>query len=401
MKNFFQKILVGDKYLLAFIMLLAIFSLLPGFSASSSIEYAAQTGTVFGQFGKQFAFLIVGLVILFSVQVIDYKYIGGMAVIAMPIIIGLLIWTLAQGQTIDGANASRWLKIPGIPLTIQTSTLAGVVLMVYVARYLTLIRNKHVKFSETFYYLLLPVFIVVFLIFPANGSTAIILFVMVMMLLFIGGYPMKYLLVIGTGLVFCVGLFILVALKYGDKLPDTRVHTWFNRIERYFNPPENNIENWQETNAKTAIVEGGQFGKGPGKSAIKHTLPQASSDFIYAVIIEEYGSFGGIIVIFVFLMILFRIMVIATKIHTYFGSLLVIAVGIPVIFQAIINMGVAVGIFPTTGQPLPMISFGGTSLWITCLAFGIILSVSRQIKTKEELELESKKLSEEIIQDIA
>jgi len=161
------------------------------------------------------------------------------------------------------------------------------------------------------------------------------------------------------------------------------------------------MEEWQETNAKAAIVEGGQFGKGPGKSAIKHTLPQASSDFIYAVIIEEYGSVGGIALIFIFLLILFRIMVIVTKIHTYFGSLLVLAVGIPIIFQAIINMGVAVGLFPTTGQPLPMISFGGTSLWITCLAFGIILSVSRQIKTKEELELETKKLSEEVIQDIA
>lgn len=401
MKNFFQKILVGDKYLLAFIMLLAIFSLLPGFSASSNIEYAAQTGTVFGQFGKQFAFLIVGLVILFSVQMIDYKYIGGMAVIAMPVIIGLLVWTLAQGQTIDGANASRWLKIPGIPLTIQTSTLASVVLMVYVARYLTLIRNKHVSFKQTCIHLLLPVFIVVGLIFPANGSTALILFAMVMMLLFIGGFPMRYLLLVSGVLIFSGGLFVFGALKYGDQMPNTRVHTWKNRIERFINPSDNSFEAWQETNAKAAIVEGGQFGKGPGKSAIKHTLPQASSDFIYAVIVEEYGAIGGIGILFIFLMILFRIMVIATKIHTYFGSLLVIAAGVPVIFQAIINMGVAVGIFPTTGQPLPMISFGGTSLWITCLAFGIILSVSRQIKTKEELELETKKLSEELIQDIA
>ncbi|MDO5656255.1 MAG: FtsW/RodA/SpoVE family cell cycle protein [Flavobacteriaceae bacterium] len=401
MKNFFQKILVGDKYLLAFIMLLAIFSLLPGFSASSSIEYAAQTGTVFGQFGKQFAFLIVGLIILFSMQMIDYKYIGGMAVIAMPIIIILLIWTLFQNTTVDGANASRWLKIPGIPLTIQTSTLAGVVLMVYVARYLTLIRNKKVAFAETLVYLLLPVFIVIALIFPANGSTAVILFAMVMILLFIGGYPIKYLAVIGFSIIIAGGIFIYIAMNHSEKLPSHRVNTWKNRIERFTNPSDNSLEEWQETNAKAAIVEGGQFGKGPGKSAIKHTLPQASSDFIYAVIIEEYGSIGGIFLIFLFMLVLFRIILIATKIHTYFGSLVVFAVGIPIIFQAIINMGVAVGLFPTTGQPLPMISYGGTSLWITCLAFGIILSVSRQIKSKEELELETKKLSEEIIQDIA
>lgn len=399
MKNFFQKILVGDKYLIAFIMLLAIFSLLPGFSASSSIEYAAQTGTVFGQFGKQLAFLIIGLAILFSVQVIDYKYIGGMAVIAMPIVVILLIWTLLQNNSIDGANASRWLKIPGIPLTIQTSTFAGLVLMIYVARYCTIIRDKKVTFLETLIWVLVPVFTVVGLIFPANGSTAIILFTMVMMMLFIGGYPFKYLLVIGGVILFCGSLFVWGALKYGDDMPNTRVHTWKNRIERYVDPSDNSIEEWQETNAKAAIVEGGQFGKGPGKSAIKHTLPQASSDFIYAVIIEEYGSIGGIALIFIFLMILFRIMVIATKVHTYFGSLLVIAVGIPIIFQAVINMGVAVGLFPTTGQPLPMISFGGTSLWITCLALGIILSVSSQIKTKEELE--TKKISEEVIQDIA
>lgn len=399
MKNFFQKILVGDKYLIAFIMLLAIFSLLPGFSASSSIEYAAQTGTVFGQFGKQLAFLIIGLAILFSVQVVDYKYIGGMAVIALPIVVILLVWTLLQNNSIDGANASRWLKIPGIPLTIQTSTFAGLVLMIYVARYCTIIRDKKVTFLETLIWVLVPVFAVVGLIFPANGSTAIILFTMVMMMLFIGGYPFKYLLVIGGVILFCGSLFVWGALKYGDDMPNTRVHTWKNRIERYVDPSDNSIEEWQETNAKAAIVEGGQFGKGPGKSAIKHTLPQASSDFIYAVIIEEYGSIGGIALIFIFLMILFRIMVIATKVHTYFGSLLVIAVGIPIIFQAVINMGVAVGLFPTTGQPLPMISFGGTSLWITCLALGIILSVSSQIKTKEELE--TKKISEEIIQDIA
>lgn len=399
MKNFFQKILIGDKYLIAFIMLLAIFSLLPGFSASSSIEYAAQTGTVFGQFGKQLAFLIIGLAILFSVQVVDYKYIGGMAVIALPIVVILLVWTLLQNNSIDGANASRWLKIPGIPLTIQTSTFAGLVLMIYVARYCTIIRDKKVTFLETLIWVLVPVFTVVGLIFPANGSTAIILFTMVMMMLFIGGYPFKYLLVIGGVILFCGSLFVWGALKYGDDMPNTRVHTWKNRIERYVDPSDNSIEEWQETNAKAAIVEGGQFGKGPGKSAIKHTLPQASSDFIYAVIIEEYGSIGGIALIFIFLMILFRIMVIATKVHTYFGSLLVIAVGIPIIFQAVINMGVAVGLFPTTGQPLPMISFGGTSLWITCLALGIILSVSSQIKTKEELE--TKKISEEVIQDIA
>ncbi|MBV7441529.1 FtsW/RodA/SpoVE family cell cycle protein [Weeksellaceae bacterium TAE3-ERU29] len=397
-----KKILLGDKYLIAFIILLSLFSLLPGFSASSNIEYAAQTGTVWGQFGKQVAFLVIGLVILFALQLVDYRYFGGIAVLALPIVFGLLIWTIFQGTTIDGANASRWLKLPGLPLSIQTSTLASVTLMVYVARYLTITRNKELKFVQTLIPLFLPILLTVGLIFPANGSTALILFAMVMVLLFIGGFPLKYLITIAGVIVIAGGLFVFTALNYGDAIPNSRVHTWKNRIERYTNPSENSLESWQETNAKAAIVEGGTLGKGPGKSAIKHTLPQASSDFIFAVIIEEYGSIvGGVGIIFLYLLILFRIGIIATKIHTYFGSLLVFAVGIPIIFQAMINMGVAVGLFPTTGQPLPMISFGGTSLWITCLSFGMILSVSRQIKPKEELEQELKKQSEATIQDIA
>lgn len=394
-----NKIFLGDKYLIAFVMLLAVFSLLPGFSASSNIEYAAQSGTVMGQFGKQLAFLVIGLGIMFFMQLVDYKYIGGFAVIALPLVIILLILTLVQGQVISGANASRWLKLPGIPITIQTSTLASLVLLVYVARYLAKNRNQKITFKESLLPMVLPVVFVIGLIFPANGSTALILFTMVMILLFLGGYPIKYLLLLGGALVFAGGLFVYVALNQSELIPSSRAHTWKNRIERYIEPDSNSLESWQEINAKAAIVEGGQFGKGPGKSAIKHTLPQASSDFIYAVIVEEYGAVGGVALLFTYMIILFRIIIIATKIHTHFGSLLVFAVGIPVIFQAIINMGVAVGLFPTTGQPLPMVSYGGTSLWVTCLAFGIILSVSRQIKSKEELEKERQ--SEEVIQEIA
>lgn len=399
--NWLNKNFSGDKYLAAFIMVLAVFSILPGFSASSSIEYAAQTGTVWGQFSKQISFLFIGFAILFLVQRIDYRYFGKLAIISMPVIIILLVLTLYQGTNIDGANASRWLKLPGVSLSIQTSTLASVTLMVYIAFYLTKIRNKKVKLKQTLLPLFTPILLIVGLIFPANGSTAIILFAMVMMLLFLGGFPISYLVGIGTTILVLAGLFIFVTLNYGDQFPNSRVHTWKNRIERFQNPSNNNLESWQETNAKAAIVQGGIFGKGPGKSAIKHTLPQASSDFIYAVIIEEYGFVGGFILLFLFLSILFRITIIGTKIDTYFGSLLTFAVGIPIIFQALINMGVAVGLFPTTGQPLPMISFGGTSLWITCISFGILLSISRHIPPKEETEKEEKRNSEADLQDIA
>lgn len=400
--NLLKRFFIGDKYLIAFIMLLAFFSLLPGFSASSSIEYTAQTGTVWGQFGKQIAFLVVGLLILFLLQLVDYRYFGAFAFLGLFFVVPLLVWTLLQGNTIEGANASRWLKLPFIPLSIQTSTLAGVTLMVYIARYLALKHGKPITFAQTIIPLLAPIFVIIALIFPANGSTAIILFAMVLVLLFVGGFPIKYLAIIGATIVVAGGLFVYGALNYGDKFPNSRVHTWQNRIERFMNNSDDSVESWQETNAKAAIVEGGEFGKGPGKSAIKHTLPQASTDFIFAIIIEEYGSLlGGIGVMLIYLLILWRINVIATKIHTYFGTLVVYAAGLPVVFQALINMGVAVGMFPTTGQPLPMISFGGTSLWITCLSLGIILSVSRAIIPKEEIEQELKKHSDATIQEIA
>lgn len=193
--------------------------------------------------------------------------------------------------------------------------------------------------------------------------------------------------------------FIYIAMYHSEILPSSRVHTWQSRIESFMN--DDGIVAYQVQHAKAAINRGGVYGVGPGKSAFKQTLPQSSSDFIFAIIVEEYGMIGAGGIIFVFMMILFRIVVIATKIHTFFGKLLVFAVGLPIIFQAFINMGVAVHLFPVTGQPLPMISYGGTSLWVTCMGFGIILSVSRAIKTKEEIELLERKNTDEVIQDIA
>lgn len=377
--NWLKNIVLGDKFLTAFVALLSIISLLPGFSASSSIEYTAQTGTIFGQLGKQASFLIIGLIIMFGVQKINYMKFKEYSTYTLFVVFVLLLITALKGHTIGGANASRWLSVPGIPISIQPSTIASVVLMIYIASYLSNIRNKKIKFLGAFIRLFLPIACIIGLIFPSNGSTALILFSMVIMLLFLGGFPLSYLISICGTLIIGASIFIFIALNT-NLMPNSRVETWKNRIERFRNPSQDNLANWQETNAKAAIVEGGITGKGPGKSAIKHTLPQASSDFIFAVIVEEYGTLGGLFLIFLFLSILFRIVIIGTKIDTFFGSLLSFAVGIPLIFQAIINMGVAVGLFPTTGQPLPMVSFGGTSLWITCVSFGILLSISKEIK---------------------
>lgn len=397
--GFLKNYIKGDKFLWAFIAVLAIFSFLPVYSASSNLVYTVGSGSVFSHMGKHAAFLIIGIIMMIGLQKVDYKYFGGLALLGLPIVVILLIVTLVQGTTIEGANAARWLKLPGTSITIQTSIFASMILLIYIARYLTKIRDKEVTFVQSLLPLFVPMFTIIGLIFPANGSTAVILFAMCMVLLFIGGYPMKYLLMIfGTGVV-AGGIFVYLALNFADIIPNSRVHTWKSRIENF--TKDDGIESYQVHHAKAAINRGSISGVGPGKSVFKQTLPQSSSDFIFAIIVEEYGIIGAGGLIVVYLMILFRMMVIATKIHTFFGTLLVFAVGLPIIFQAFVNMGVAVSLFPVTGQPLPMISYGGTSMWVTCIAFGVILSVSRGIKTPEEISIEKRKNDESVIQDIA
>ncbi|HUH34801.1 MAG TPA: FtsW/RodA/SpoVE family cell cycle protein [Moheibacter sp.] len=401
MKLALSNYIKGDKYLWAFIFLLAIFSFLPVYSASSNLVYTVGSGSVFSHMGKHAAFLIIGLGLIFGLQKVNYKYFGAFALVGMPIMAILLFATLSQGDTIEGANASRWLTVPGTSITIQTSTFASMVLLIYIARYLTLmkVKDKEITFKRSFLPLFLPMFFIIGLIFPANGSTAVILFAMCLILLFIGGFPWKILAgIIGVGVV-SAGLFVYIALNHSELIPSNRAHTWQSRIENF--TQEDGIQAYQVQHAKAAINRGKFYGVGPGKSAFKQTLPQSSSDFIFAIIVEEYGVVGSGFLIFIFLLILFRMVRIATRIHTYFGTLLVFAVGLPVIFQAFINMGVAVNLFPVTGQPLPMISYGGTSMWVTCIAFGVILSVSCAIKSPEEQKLEERKNTDEVIQDIA
>ncbi|MFA5619457.1 MAG: FtsW/RodA/SpoVE family cell cycle protein [Weeksellaceae bacterium] len=396
---FLKDYIKGDKYLWAFVLILAVFSFLPVYSASSNLVNAVNSGSVSSHMIKHSVFLIAGIIIILVIQRVNYRYFGGIAMLGLPIIILLLIVTLFQGHTIQGENASRWLKLPGTSVSIQTSTFASMFLLIYIARYLTKNRNKKITFFNSLLPLFLPMITVIALIFPANGSTAVILFVMCMILLFIGRFPIGILLSYVGLCIVAAGAFVIVALIFPDLIPNSRVHTWQSRIENFAN--DDGFESYQVKHAKAAINHGGISGVGPGKSVFKQTLPQSSSDFIFAIIVEEYGIIGAISLIFVYLLILFRIMIIATKIHTFFGSLVVFAVGLPVIFQAFINMAVAVHLFPVTGQPLPMISYGGTSIWVTCLAFGIILSVSRAIISPEEIKLEERKNTDEVIQDIA
>jgi cell division protein FtsW len=299
----------------------------------------------------------------------------------------LLLITISEGTTIEGANASRWIRVPFAGVTFQTSTLAAVVLMTYVARYLSRIKDKDVRFKETLLPLWLPVFIVLGLILPANFSTTAIIFTMVIILVFIGGYPLKYLgIILGIGLLFLT-LFVLTAKAFPEVFPN-RVDTWISRIEN-FADNKDTAGDYQIDKAKRAIASGGFTGLGPGKSVQKNFLPQSSSDFIYAIIVEEFGMIGAFSLMFLYLFFLFRLVVAAHNANSIFGKLLVIGVGLPIVFQALINMAVAVELFPVTGQTLPLISSGGSSIWMTCLSIGMILSVSakREAPEPEEDEL--------------
>jgi len=375
----------GDLFLWALVVMLAIFSFLPVYSASSNLAYInGGEGNTLKYVVKHFAHLILGLGIAYAVHKIPYNYFKGLSFIMLPIVVVLLIFTAFQGTEMDGANASRWIQIPVVGVGFQTSTLAAVVLMVWVARYLNSMKDKAIEFKKSLLPLWLPVGLVLILILPSNFSTTAIIFLMVLLVCFIGGYPWKYLLgIVGAGLL-SLAFFILLAKALPGVFPN-RVDTWVSRIESFAGGGDSDSE-YQVDKAKTAIATGYISGVGPGKSQQKHFLPQSSSDFIYAIIIEEFGLIGGGVVLLVYMLVLFRVVVIANKADTIFGALLVIGVGFPIVLQALINMAVAVNLFPVTGQTLPLISSGGTSIWMTCLAIGIILSVSAKrqaIKAQE------------------
>lgn len=374
----------GDRLIWAIVALLAILSFLPVYSAASNLAYKGSGSNTFAFFIKHFVHLVLGFAIIYGVHKIPYKYFKGLSLIMIPVVLVLLALTMLQGTTIEGANASRWIQIPFVGMSFQTSTLAFVVLMVYVARYMSKVADEQIRFKSSVLPLWLPVFLVLILILPANFSTAAIVFLMVVVLVFLGGYPLRYLaLIIGSG-VLVLTFFVLLAKAFPEAMPN-RVDTWMGRVENFINPEDTEAD-YQIEKAKIAIATGQIWGVGPGKSMQKNFLPQSSSDFIFAIIIEEYGLLGGFFILGLYLWLLFRIVIVAQKSETIFGRLLVLGVGLPIVFQALINMAVAVELFPVTGQTLPLISSGGTSIWMTCLAIGIILSVSakrEEIKEKE------------------
>ena len=401
------ELLKGDKVLWSVILLISFFSVFPVYSASSNLEFIVNNGTTTSHLLKHIFFVVLGLVIMRSVGIVKYEHIGKLSSILLGILVILLGITSFTGQQIDGASASRWLKIPGTPISFQPSSFAYLFLIIYLCRYLTKTIKRERLPLENIMYVFGPVLLVFVLVAKDNGSTALMILIVSLAVMLIGQLRKTYIFgFIGiSGL--AIGIFMFVALKT-DLIQNNRVHTWMSRIEVFMNSKkENQIENeidkaknYQVMQAKAAIVHGGITGMGPGKSALKQMLPQSASDFIFAIIVEEYGFIGALGLIALYLIMIIRIVMIASKMPAFFGSLLVLSLGIMIFVQLSVNIAVAVNLIPVTGQPLPLISYGGTSMLVTYFQLGIILNISSRIQVYDE-EGMGKKQDIEEINDIA
>lgn len=399
--------LKGDKVLWMVILVISVFSIFPVYSASSNLEYIVNNGTTTGHVIKHMFFVVFGLVIMRAVGMVRYEHIGKVSSILLGFMCILLIITMFTGQTIDGASASRWLKIPGTPISFQPSSFAYLMLVIYLCRYLARKIKRERLPWENLLYVFGPILTVFILVAKDNGSTAVMIMMVSIAILIVGQLHYKYIAgFIGTAAVF-IALFLFIALNT-TLIKSNRVHTWMSRIETFSNSKKGvqvedeaeKAKNYQVMQAKAAIVHGGITGMGPGKSALKQMLPQSASDFIFAIIVEEYGLFGAAMLIALYLIMIVRIVMIASKMPAFFGSLLVIAMGLMIFVQLAVNIAVAVNLIPVTGQPLPLISYGGTSMLVTYLQLGIVLNVSSRIQIYDE-EGMGKKQNIEEINDIA
>ena len=373
----------GDKAIWIVVIALAIFSFLPVYSASSNFG----ANLIFSNIIKHISIIFIGIMIMYSTHLVEYKYFKGLSLIILPLVIFLLFFASFQGNVIDGANANRWLNIPILKISFQPSTLASIFLLIYLSNFLSKEKNKSLSFIKTFLLMWLPIILIVALILPSNFSTALLIFIMSTMIIFIAGYKLKHLATLFFLFVLLLSSFLFAVNKFPEIIPN-RVDTWTNRIENFVKNDLDDTSNYQINRAKAAIANGKIFGVGAGKSSMKYILPQSTSDFIYSIIAEEYGTIVAFIILLLYIVLLFRIIIISYKSQTKFGQLVSIAVGIPVVFQAFTNMAVAVQLIPVTGQPLPLVSTGGTSIWITFLAMGILLSVSKNNINYNTVELD-------------
>lgn len=379
----------GDRYIWLVVFVLSVFSILAVYSSTETLTYRSAGGNTEYYLVKHSVILLFGIVLMYLSHLIPYKYYSRIAQILLWLSVPALLYTMFLAPEVN--DASRWITLPVINLTFQTSDLARFALIMYTARVLSKKQDKVDSFKEAFIPVILPIAIICALILPENLSTASVLFFTCIVLMFVGRVKFKYiLLTIGAGIVL-IGLIIALAYAFPHV---GRMGTWKARVDSFVDGGTSD-DTYQVDQAKIAIAKGGVFGVGPGNSTQKDFLPYPYADFIFATILEEYGLMGGIFVIFLYLVFLYRCIKIVVKAPTSFGALLAVGLGLCLCIQAFINMGVAVHLLPTTGLTLPLVSMGGTSLWFTSLSIGIILSVSREIEKADEVEEEDEQTETE------
>jgi len=396
----------GDKVIWALVVLLALVSLLAVYSATGSLAYKNYKGNTEVYLFKQIAFIVVGILVIYFAHLVNYTLYSKVATIMFLLIIPLLIYTLFFGVRMN--EGSRWIRLPLINMTMQTSDLAKLALFMYLARLLSKKQDVIKDFKKGFLPVMIPVAIVCLLIAPANLSTALLLGASCLMLLFIGRARTRHIL-LTMGIAMIPILFLIIAAIASHKsVKDdatavavksssglfARVETWIGRVENfiYGGKEADNDEMYQVNQAKIAIAQGGVLGVGPGNSTTRDYLPQAYNDFIFAIIIEEYGFVGGVFIVFIYLVFLYRCIRIFKRCPYAFGAFLALGLSFTLAIQAVANMAVTVNLFPVTGVTLPLVSMGGSSFIFTCLAIGIILSVARNV---EQLEGKAEALSRE------
>lgn len=374
MKKFLDTI-QGDKAIWTIIMFLSIISLLVVYSSTRTLAYKEFSGNTEYFLFKHLFILGLGVTITYFAHRVDYRYYSQIAKILMVLSVPLLLYTMFFGIEIN--DAKRWVTLPVVNLSFQSSDLAKLALIMYTSR--TLSRKQGVvdSFKDAFIPVILPILLICGLIAPENLSTAVILFSTCLVIMFIGRVKFKFISLTILGGIVVISLIVAIGLLTDGG----RVYTWMNRIKDYTNSTE---VSYQEQHANIAIAKGGLVRLAPGKSTQCNFLPNSFSDYIYATIIEEYGLLGGAFIIFLYLWLLYRVIQIVIKSPRAFGALIAIGLGISLVIQAMINMGVTVGLLPVTGLTLPFVSMGGTSIWFNGLALGIILSVSRDIEKNEK-----------------
>ncbi len=381
----------GDKYIWGIVILLALTSLLVVYSATGSLAYKMYKGNTEVYLFKQLSFITLGMLLIYFLHRINYTIYSRVATVLYLISIPLLIYTWLFGAEIN--EGSRWIKLPVINLTMQTSDLAKLALFMYISKMLSKKQEVIKEFKKGFLPIITPVIIICGLIAPANLSTALLTGATSLMLMFIGRISMKHIaLAIIVALIpvaMLVGVATMTYNKEEGKSTITkaanvgRVGTWIKRVQDFIYAKDEAVP-YQVQQAKIAIANGGLFmGKGPGNSTQRNFLPHPYSDFIYAIIIEEYGLAGGAFIIFIYLLFLFRCINIFKRCPYAFGAFLALALSFTLVIQAIANMAVNVNLTPVTGVTLPLISMGGTSFLFTCAAIGIILSVARNVEQLE------------------